>query len=91
MQPQRLPAGIKYIGMDFHIHDFALLRSDEGPCKIGHITCIQFPGRSQRQGSPIVTFKLLGRVSELAVPHDMLKDEVSITFTCGDNADQSFG
>jgi hypothetical protein len=81
-----LPTGLSYQGQKFHIHDFALIRSHSGPCHIGYITDIQFPGNSQHGGTPTIKVKLMGRISNMdnICPQHIIKDEVSKCFrlTC---------
>jgi DNA (cytosine-5)-methyltransferase 1 len=78
----RLPTGVAYHGINFHIYDFALIRADEGPCHVGHIIDITFPRKFQRHQSTKITVRLLGRVSRLGgvAPRTIVKDEVSGTF-----------
>ena len=75
----RLPNGLVYLGINFHIHDFVLIQADKGPSHVGHIMDIRFPGKSYRRRSPKITVKLLGRISSLgrALPLNIVKDEVS--------------
>jgi DNA (cytosine-5)-methyltransferase 1 len=64
--------GVAVHGATFHVGDFALLRAEEGPARIGQIT-----GLFSR--SPVwIRVQLLGRVSDLVdfLPADELRDEV---------------
>jgi DNA (cytosine-5)-methyltransferase 1 len=74
----KLPTGVTYHGVNFHVHDFALIRACDGPCHIGYITDIRFPGKLQRHMSPTIVVKMLGRVSSLAgiLPQGIAKEEV---------------
>jgi DNA (cytosine-5)-methyltransferase 1 len=76
---QKLPTGVAYHGVNFHIYDFALIRANKGPCHIGYIIDISIPGKSQRHLPITIVVKLLGRVSSLAgiLPRNIVKDEVS--------------
>jgi DNA (cytosine-5)-methyltransferase 1 len=64
--------GVAVHGATFHVGDFALLRAEEGPARIGQITGLF-------SGSPVwIKVQLLGRVSDLVdlLPADELQDEV---------------
>lgn len=64
--------GVAVHGATFHVGDFALLRAEEGPARIGQITGFF-------SGSPVwIRVQLLGRVSDLEdlLPADELRDEV---------------
>ena len=67
--------GVAVHGATFHVGDFALLRAEEGPARIGQITGLF-------SGSPIwIRAQLLGRVSDLVdlLPTDELRDEVRLS------------
>jgi DNA (cytosine-5)-methyltransferase 1 len=69
-----LPSGIAWHGVNYHIHDFVMIKADQGPCQIGHIVRVRYRTKS----GPLVTFKLLGRISTLKVrPDNVTKNEVS--------------
>jgi DNA (cytosine-5)-methyltransferase 1 len=64
--------GVAIHGATFHVGDFALLRAEEGPARIGQITGLF-------SGSPVwIRVQLLGRLSDLVdlLPADELRDEV---------------
>jgi DNA (cytosine-5)-methyltransferase 1 len=64
--------GVAVHGATFHVGDYALLRAEEGPARIGQITGFF-------SGSPVwIRVQLLGRVSDLVdlLPADELRDEV---------------
>ena len=64
--------GVAVHGTTFHVGDFALLRAEEGPARIGQITGLF-------SGSPVwIRVQLLGRVSDLVdmLPANELRDEV---------------
>jgi DNA (cytosine-5)-methyltransferase 1 len=69
-----LSSGVAWHGVNYHIHDFAMIKSVQGPCDIGHITHIRFRTRA----GPIVTVKLVGRISTLKIcPDGVTKHEAS--------------
>jgi DNA (cytosine-5)-methyltransferase 1 len=72
---RNLRTGVAYRGVNYHVYDFALIRANDGPCQVGHITDIRFP---QGSLSPNVIVKLLGRVNNLSglLPPNVIKDEV---------------
>lgn len=72
--PRKLSSGVAWHGINYHIHDFVMIKAEKGPCHIGHIVHIRFRTKS----GPIVTVKLLGRISTLKTrPQNVTKDEVS--------------
>lgn len=67
--------GVAVRGATYHVGDFALLRAEEGPARIGQIIGLS-------SGSPIwIRVQLLGRLSDLVdlLPADELRDEVRIS------------
>jgi DNA (cytosine-5)-methyltransferase 1 len=74
----QLSSGVAWHGINYHIHDFAMIKADQGPCHIGHIVHIRFRTKS----GPIVTVHLLGRISTLkSRPRNVTKDEVSWSYS----------
>ncbi len=69
-------AGVALRGTNYHINDFAMVRSDSGACIIGQLLDIK---EVSRRGPLTATIQVLGRMNELLskYPHKFLKDEVS--------------
>lgn len=73
----RIKAGIAWHGMNYHYHDFVMIKADKGPCRLGQICAIVSP-KSRQRGLPTIGVKLMGRVSTLNNrPANVVKDEVS--------------
>jgi DNA (cytosine-5)-methyltransferase 1 len=71
---RELSSGVAWHGINYHIHDFVMIKAEQGPCHIGHIVRIRFRTKS----GPIVTVNLMGRISTLTTrPQNVNKDEVS--------------
>jgi DNA (cytosine-5)-methyltransferase 1 len=68
---RKLPFGVAWHGVNYHIHDFAMIKAEQGPCHIGHIVHIRFRTKS----GPVVTVKLLGRISTFNITPDITKDD----------------
>jgi DNA (cytosine-5)-methyltransferase 1 len=73
--------GVAVHGATFHVGDFALLRAEEGPARVGQITGLF-------SGSPVwIRVQLLGRLSDLVdlLPADELRDEVRFSSSTHDS------
>ena len=74
---RRLKTGVAWHGVNYHIHDFVLIKAELGPCHIGQITHIQFSSKSRSHELAVITAKLLGRICTIgALPSDIERDEV---------------
>lgn len=74
---QKLNAGVGWHGVNYHIYDFVMIKAEQGPCHIGHIIDIRFPQNYRSHDLPVVTVKLMGRISTIKTrPRDVIKDEV---------------
>lgn len=65
------PNGVVYGGKNYHCEDFVLFRSDKGPAHIGYVTNFNLKKRE-----PTVTVRKVGRIADIVLPADVLKDEV---------------
>jgi DNA (cytosine-5)-methyltransferase 1 len=66
--------GVAVHGVTYHAGDFAFIRAEQGPARVGQIVGLY-------SGDPIwIKVQLLGRVSDLVnlLPDDELKDEVCL-------------
>ncbi|EIN14238.1 hypothetical protein PUNSTDRAFT_140568 [Punctularia strigosozonata HHB-11173 SS5] len=72
------PEGFAYMNHKYHMHDFVLIRTSDGPCDIGQITELKRTSsqyRTEQKFSVVVRF--LGRVGDVKDrPQGILKDEV---------------
>ncbi len=66
---------LRLAGKTYHNQDFVLYRAEKGPANIGYITDIDL-GTSQ----PTITARKVGRVTDLDLPANVLKDEVRNLF-----------
>jgi len=74
--PQKIPHGVAWKGVKYHVHDTIMIRAEEGPCHIGQIFRINF-SQSDDQDSLFVRVRLFGRIDKLGLrPASELKDEV---------------
>lgn len=66
-------SGIAYCGANYHLEDFVLYNSSEGPANIGQIVHIDFTAES-----PVLTLYKVGRTMDLAkiAPAPFYRDEV---------------
>jgi len=77
--PQKIPHGVAWNGVKYHVHDTVMIKAQEGPCHIAQIFRIHF-AQSDDEDSVFVRVKLFGRIDKLGLrPAEELKDEVRTT------------
>lgn len=75
--PQQLQTGVAWHAVNYHIHDFVMIKAVDGPCQVGHIIRIQFPESSRLEDKPFATVNLLGRIGNVkGRPRELMRDEV---------------
>ncbi|KAG6331286.1 hypothetical protein ID866_7799 [Astraeus odoratus] len=69
--------GVAWHARKYHIDDFVLIKAEEGPCHIGHISDIKLSPHSADDDDNKIVVTMLGRVDKLGCrPDTVLKDEV---------------
>lgn len=78
--------GIAFGGYNYHLNDFALVRSDGGLCLIGQIVKIEASSKARDAGACQLSLTLCGRVRDMLElsPSDIFSDEAS-SFHCSDS------
>ncbi|EKM61513.1 uncharacterized protein PHACADRAFT_204683 [Phanerochaete carnosa HHB-10118-sp] len=74
-------AGIAFRGVNYHINDFVMIRTQDPVCMIGQIVGVAFDDSARAQGSCEVTIMPLGRVNDILQycrEETIVKDEASL-------------
>ncbi|KAI0095061.1 S-adenosyl-L-methionine-dependent methyltransferase [Irpex rosettiformis] len=76
-------SGVAIGGYIYHLNDYALAKSDGGPCLIGQVEEIKASVAAREQGACHISLRLFGRVRDVIGPEDedRLSDEHEIFLT----------
>ncbi|KAF9245635.1 S-adenosyl-L-methionine-dependent methyltransferase [Melanogaster broomeanus] len=82
LQAEKITRGERWHRVNYHVDDFVLIRAEEGPCHIGHITEFRRDGRRDGDNNVKVVAKLFGRIDKLGNrPVTTMKDERHLFYT----------
>ena len=71
--------GIAFRGVDYHVNDFAMIKTRDATCMIAQIAGFTFDDSARSQGTCMLTVEPVGRINDilhLYSGNDIIKDEV---------------
>ncbi|CCM04603.1 uncharacterized protein FIBRA_06785 [Fibroporia radiculosa] len=82
---QLIEDGVAYGGLNYHVHDFALLRAenDVDSADIVQILDVRFSTRARSAHLAVMSVRMLGRIGDIMhiCPHGIIKDEQHLFLT----------
>ncbi|GBE88031.1 hypothetical protein SCP_1202590 [Sparassis crispa] len=80
---RKINDGIVHLGITYHIEDYVLVKTEDGPADIGQILDMHFSTTARQYESATITLRLLGRISNIIdlCPSDVMKDEHHLFLT----------